>query len=583
VPLPVVRWESREAEAGGLAAGALTTSSIVSRNLEGSIGLAEEEPLFQPVRPIKDGKVIRGRDGWLFLARDSNDVLGQHTGATRLSADQIGQWQRLLKARSELLADLGASYLFMVAPNTHAIYEDKLPDSMPHALRRPVHQLRDGLAEVGLDIPFLYPLAELKAARADRDVCCQTDSHWNEYGAFAAYQRAVDMIEGAAPVRRLREHDVVFFDQDAIATDLGYKLDSEQHARWTVAWLRHGGARLVRDNRIEGRGGLVMTECGYATGTCVLVGDSYSWALLKFLAESFRRFVFVQSSTLDFELLDQVRPDVVINLMAERFLVFPPDDVGAPTVREEEQRKLKQGRVRPRIPFWDLNPRPSIHEVERLIARLRADARERDAAIVSVLAYAGLKPEEVVELRWGDLRDDQLEVWPARQRPGPIRRFARGLRQRLGIPKRPARVIPLPPTLRHDLERWQGLSVDVTPAAGRLFPALDGGAWKEGDWREWRDELAAQYQLGDWRAYSLRHCFCVLLINAGTPVHEVARQLGTTVDAIRNQYAPLIAHAGEDRPVSVEAQVRWARGELDLVSERGQSEAERIVAGGLNL
>jgi integrase len=547
-----------------MVSGVLRRSSIVPRNL-GDGGDVAEDMFFQPAPPIKDGKVIRGKDGWLFLAQDSNDVIGQHTGEIRLSPDQVGQWQRLLHARSRRLADLGAYFLFMVAPNTHAIYEDKLPDSTPRALRRPVHQLMDGLADAGVQVPLLYPLDELRAARARREVCCQTDSHWNEYGAFVAYRQALDMIEPHAPVRRLREHDVVFFDHDAVTTDLGYKLESEQHARWTVAWLRHGGARLVHDNRIEGRGGVVITECPHAIGTCVMVGDSYSWALLKFLAESFRRFVFVQSSTFDPELLEQARPDVVINLVAERFLVFPPDDIGAPTVGEEEQRKLKMGRVRPRIPFWDVNPHPSIHEVELLIARLRADAREREAAIVSVLAYAGLRPQELVGLRWSDIGEEELEIWPTRKRAGRLGRLIRRIRQRLGILQRPSRVIPLLPTLRRDLERWRELSVEVTPAAGLVFLAPDGGPWRAGGWRLWRESLAAEYDFGEWRANSLRNCYCALLTNAGTPVDEVALLLGDPVDAIQSEYGALIAHASQGEPVDVETQATLARqGVLEL-------------------
>jgi hypothetical protein len=104
----------------------------------------------------------------------------------------------------------------------------------------------------------------------------------------------------------------VFFEQEILG-DLAYKVD-DKPACSVVAWIRHAGAQLLHDNRIESRGSIVITECPDAdTGTCVLVGDSYSWALLKFLSESFRRLVFIQHSVFDFDFIAAQEPEVVIN------------------------------------------------------------------------------------------------------------------------------------------------------------------------------------------------------------------------------------------------------------------------------
>jgi alginate O-acetyltransferase complex protein AlgJ len=519
---------------------------------------APREGYFQPARFVRDDKVIRGRDGWLFLAADSNDVLGQHTGRIRLSAHQLETWRRLLVGRKQRLEALGASYVALVAPNTHAVYEEKLPLSVRPTPRRPIHQIQDHLLETGAEIPLIYPLDDLKAARHRAPVCCKTDSHWNEFGAFVVYQRVIDSLTPLVPVRRVHEDEILFFDHDAVSTDLAHKLDNGEHASWRVAWIRHAGARLLQDNCVESRGGLIVTECPYAQGTCLLVGDSYSWALLKFFAESFRRLIFVQRSTFDYDLVERERPDVVVNLMAERFLVCPPDDEGAPTVLEEARLKHEVGRSRPLIPFWSINRRPSLYEADDLIARLRADGRSRDAAIVSVLAYAGLTPEEVLELRWSDVGKHELAVWRRFARPSRVRRLARRARRRLGLGPRPTRSVAIFSPLRDALEEWRAVTAGSGPMPARIFPADHGGAWKPGDWRAWRSGVAAEYGLGDWRPYSLRHVFCSLLLNAGTPPEEVARRLGTTLDRIVIDYGSVLEHVAQGDPVPVETQVGWA-------------------------
>ena len=44
------------------------------------------------------------------------------------------------------------------------------------------------------------------------------------------------------------------------------------------------------------------------------------------------------------------------------------------------------------------------------VERIRAQLSRRDGTLVSVLAYAGLRPDEATSARWGDLGDRTLHV-----------------------------------------------------------------------------------------------------------------------------------------------------------------------------
>ena len=46
-----------------------------------------------------DGKVMRGKDGWLFLANDRNAVVNQHTGQFRFSPKDVQRWREVLETR----------------------------------------------------------------------------------------------------------------------------------------------------------------------------------------------------------------------------------------------------------------------------------------------------------------------------------------------------------------------------------------------------------------------------------------------------------------------------------------------------
>jgi hypothetical protein len=245
-----------------------------------------------PVRLVRDGKVIAGRDGWLFLSGDRNSVLSQHSGELSLDDDQLKRWAALLARRRELLAERGIAYVFMVAPDTHSIYPDKLPEGVEHSENRPVIQLRDHLAAERSQVPLIYPLGELTEARNRMDVCSRTDSHWNDFGTFVVYSRLMDEVEKLVPVRRVREDDLVLVRTREIG-DLGFKVDGREPELLLEAAIPDRRAKLVRDNRVEGSGSVVSTARRGAPGSCVLMADSYGWWLFKYVAESFGRLTYV--------------------------------------------------------------------------------------------------------------------------------------------------------------------------------------------------------------------------------------------------------------------------------------------------
>ena len=63
----------------------------------------------------------------MFLQRDTNDVIGQHTGRRRLEPGELGAWENVLRDRLALTDRLKATWLCQVAPDKEAVYPEKLP------------------------------------------------------------------------------------------------------------------------------------------------------------------------------------------------------------------------------------------------------------------------------------------------------------------------------------------------------------------------------------------------------------------------------------------------------------------------
>ena len=299
----------------------------------------------QDLPPSKDDrKFIRGKDGWLFLAGDTNDVLAQQSGERRFSTFQLERMRLLLEERSEWLAARGAPYFFLVAPDAHSVYPEKLPDDFPVSATRPVHQLIDHLA-ANSSVRIIYPLDELREQR-HRPVYSKTSTHWTQLGALIALGVLTEAMSQVMPVQRLTEEDVTL-QEDMRAGDLGNKLRPPEESLHVWAAVRRGRSRpRLRQSRPQpGPANRVRERQG--RGDCLVFGDSFSYDLLPLFAQGFRGLVFAHMLTLDRSLVEELEPDVVVTVTAERFLIRPPDDSQAPSLLDLEREKRAAGSMMP--------------------------------------------------------------------------------------------------------------------------------------------------------------------------------------------------------------------------------------------
>ena len=291
-------------------------------------------------------KALVGADGWLFLRNDKNNVLGQHLGQVRLGARRRRAWSRLIERRMRLMRELGVTWLCMIAPDKEAVYPELLPPGMTPAPSRPVYEI---LAEAErLEAPVFYPLDRLLDAKRHGQPYYQTDTHWNQFGAYSAYLLITDELgERGVEVPAVGADNVRWIAETALG-DLGRKLRPQRGGRSVRAELRSHTSRLVSDNRIANHGRRLVFESDHGDRPdCVAFGESYANHLLLFLKESFRRLTFVHTSMVDRELLEQERPDVVLMLPLERFMIEVPDDRDAHRkLQRTVARKRADGRVR---------------------------------------------------------------------------------------------------------------------------------------------------------------------------------------------------------------------------------------------
>ena len=294
--------------------------------------------------PSVDDKVAEGKDGWLFLAKDSNNTMGQHAGEVLLTDHQLQQWQDLLEQRSAWLNLHGAPYFYMIAPDAHAVYPDMLPDDVVPGPTRPALQVLDYLRERNSFAPVLYPLEELIAAR-DELVYPKTGSHWSEFGAFVGYRALMKEMTEILPVRRLNRSEI-HVSSDPRAGDLGLKFDPPVKSSYVYVDVIGASTRYMNDNRVRNHGRLVEFESdAFNALTCLVFGDSYAVRMMPLIAEAFSRTYFAHIY-FDYDLIRELKPDVVVTVAAERGMIVLQSDM-EPGLRRLEAEKVAAGDMFP--------------------------------------------------------------------------------------------------------------------------------------------------------------------------------------------------------------------------------------------
>lgn len=201
------------------------------------------------------------------------------------------------------------------------------------------------------------------------------------------------------------------------------------------------------------------------------------------------------------------------------------------------------------------------------VERVRARLEQRDATLVSILAYAGLRPEEALALEWRHVRRETLLVEQrvivgevvSRTKNGtayrtvdlldPLRKDLAEYRLAIGRPADDAFVFPRPdgrPFSDHDWRNWRARVFQVAADAVRGRPSA-AEVKRDPRLREQRDAIAAT------RPYDLRHSFASLMLHDGSvAIVDLARQLGHGTGVLLDTYGHVIAElrADERRPAA---------------------------------
>jgi len=272
-------------------------------------------------------KVIVGKHGWFYPGNSFAHIVDQHRGFQIIKPTTLEATARRLTEYQKQLARQGTKLYVLIAPDSYTIYPENLPDYLQNnAQPSNFDRLKQYLAQ-NTTIPLVDVRKALWAAKANKVVYCQTDSHWNQYGSLVATLTLIDRVRQDfpwMPMARLNDYQIRAIQGEGgdLVTMLALNRELKDSINYSIkppAHLATYQQESIADNEMHlPSQRFVSSNCGLPK--LLLVGDSFSYSMNSFVTGYFSESYIVRSNKLNAALMRSECPDVVVLEIVERNL-----------------------------------------------------------------------------------------------------------------------------------------------------------------------------------------------------------------------------------------------------------------------
>lgn len=271
-------------------------------------------------------KVDIGKKGWLFLKQEEPDrnTIEQSLGIQQYSPLELKQWTLLFQQRRSWAEKRSIGYVLVFAPNKASVYPEFLRSHYKN--KKQVSSTEHLKAQ--LDSIYLIDLGEhLRQNKNQGRLFQRTDTHWNDFGAFLAYQYLIQSLP--EPYRDI-PLSLANCQQTVVEKPAG---DLARLLLMNQKWVESN----PQINLLEPTSSLLdekskpvsanLRPLVYSNSNAILPKvffdhDSYGKYLVPFLAEHFSESVFLWGwQGFHTDLIKRENPALIVDQWVERALV----------------------------------------------------------------------------------------------------------------------------------------------------------------------------------------------------------------------------------------------------------------------
>lgn len=253
---------------------------------------------------MESTQVLLGKDNWLFYKTElDGHPLWDYMGINHFTDEELAAIAANLVSMRDGFNALGVEFYVTALPNKEIIYEEYMPDTVARVdeVSR-AEQLADYIWD-NTDLVYVYPKQALLDAKAEGQIYYQTDTHWNQKGAFVGMQQLMHEAYGV----EAKNLDSVSFDitSNDLAGDLA--------VIGGVADKYNIDTTYVFDAD-------TADKAQYRDEVALVVGDSFSGFLSTIAKGYYKEVHWIYTKDFTMSILDEYDADVVIWESVERYM-----------------------------------------------------------------------------------------------------------------------------------------------------------------------------------------------------------------------------------------------------------------------
>ncbi|EOY5092692.1 TPA: hypothetical protein JD313_002026 [Citrobacter amalonaticus] len=296
------------------------------------------------------GKVLIGKDGWMFLGDNFVDTLTNKIQGAPSKSKEINEVHKVNDAWRTYFRESGVEdFRVIMGPDKDTVYADKLPVWDKHAADSILGILLQG--GNGIYIDTFSPIMTEKNKNA-YPLYYHTDTHWNSYGAGIAFNALAYAMKPVHPETKWpspiissqfktaegRPGDLAAFLRiKSVREELVYLNDSEIN-KTSIKIYDFKTGKLLSNKKLTVIGApptpaLVVSNNALNEDRVLWIRDSYGTAMSPFMSRTFREVLQVHPGKVTPELLQimvkSFKPKYVFVTSVERdalgkFFTSPP-------------------------------------------------------------------------------------------------------------------------------------------------------------------------------------------------------------------------------------------------------------------
>lgn len=250
------------------------------------------------------GDVIIGNNGYLYY----KDTTADYSGLNKFTERELYNIEKTLELMEEYVETKGGKFLFAIAPNKNSLYDYmpynyiKSPDSSNAA------RIMESLDEV--NYVDLFNMFEAK----DEELYFKTDTHWNDEGAYYAYE-AMQKELGYEYIEFLNSE---YTQEKTHVGDLTNMLyPNSQPTEYRFKFVNKNRFKMLTRTRSYEQA-YIETYNEQGENSLLMFRDSFANNLIEYFSNTYEYGVYDKNLPYDMTLMDKYESNVVIVSIAER-------------------------------------------------------------------------------------------------------------------------------------------------------------------------------------------------------------------------------------------------------------------------